>query len=181
MQQQGLASRLRLPCVNGSKCGPPGQERNVNLSHLAPARDATMAASVGNAPPAQGGLHPYKLRQALELIKAHIDRPIHLAQLAAAVALSPFHFHRAFKRSMGMTPHQYIVQTRIERAKSLLAESDLPLAVVAAQLGFADQSHFTSAFRKTTSMTPRNYRNVTATVRSPHETPADGHEFVLAH
>lgn len=110
--------------------------------------------------PAKGGLPPYKLRQALELIKAHIDRPLYLVQLAAAVALSPFHFHREFKRSTGITPHRYMVQMRIERAKTLLAESDVPLAVMAAQLGFADQSHFTSAFRRRTSMTPRSYREL---------------------
>ena len=61
-----------------------------------------------------------------------------------------------------MTPHQYIVQLRMERAKTLLSDSDLPLAEVAAQVGFADQSHFSSTFRRTTAMTPRSYRNATA-------------------
>lgn len=111
----------------------------------------------------QSGLPGYKLRRAVDFIQAHIDQPILLQQVAAAVALSPFHFHREFKSATGMTPHQYIVQARIERAKTLLSDSDLPLAEVAAQVGFADQSHFSSTFRRTTSMTPRNYRNSTCT------------------
>ncbi len=112
----------------------------------------------------QGGLPTYKLRRVMEFIEAHIDQPMPLERLAAAAAVSPFHFHRQFKRSMGMTPHQYIVRMRTERAKALLSGSDLPLAEVAAQAGFADQSHFTSTFRRTTSMTPRGYRNATSTM-----------------
>jgi len=111
----------------------------------------------------QAGLPNYKLRRAMEFIESHIDQPILLEQVAAAVALSPFHFHREFKRSTGMTPHQYIVHVRMERAKALLSDSDMPLAEVAAQVGFADQSHFSSTFRRTTAMTPRNYRNATVT------------------
>ena len=111
----------------------------------------------------QSGLPQYKLRRVIDFIRAHIDEAIHLEQLAAAVSLSPFHFHREFKRSTGVTPHQYIVQVRMERAKGLLSGSDMPLAQVAAQVGFADQSHFCATFRRTTSMTPRTYRNATCT------------------
>jgi AraC-like DNA-binding protein len=110
----------------------------------------------------QSGLPTYKLRRAMDFIQSHIDQPILLGQVAAAVALSPFHFHREFKRATGMTPHQYIVHVRMERAKTLLSDSDLSLVEVAAQVGFADQSHFSSTFRKATAMTPRSYRNATA-------------------
>jgi AraC-like DNA-binding protein len=117
----------------------------------------------GSIPPAQGGLPAYKLRQIIEFIDAHIEQSINLNQLAAVASLSPFHFHREFKRSTGLTPGKYIFETRIKRARTLLCESDLPLAQVAIQVGFADQSHFTAAFRKATSMTPRNYRNSNST------------------
>ena len=117
----------------------------------------------GSALRQQSGLPRYKLRRVIDFIRAHIDEPIHLEQLAAAVALSPFHFHREFKRSTGVTPHQYIIQVRMEHAKGLLSGSDMPLAQVAAQVGFADQSHFCATFRRTTSMTPRTYRNATCT------------------
>jgi len=114
--------------------------------------------------PAQSGLPAYKLRQAIEFVETHIEEPISLERLAAAVHLSPFHFHRQFKRSTGLTPGKYIHEVRIKRAKRLLSDSHLPLVEVAAQVGFADQSHFTAAFRQATSMTPRIYRNATATV-----------------
>ena len=112
---------------------------------------------------AQNGLPAYKLRQAVEFVEAHLDEPINLERLAAAVRISPFHFHRQFKQSTGLTPSKYIRHVRIERAKALLSDSGLPIVAVAAQVGFADQSHFTAAFRQATSMTPKTYRNATAT------------------
>jgi AraC family transcriptional regulator len=115
-----------------------------------------------SAPPTQGGLPAFKMRRVVEFIEAHLDRPITLARLAAVVDVSKFHFHRQFKRATGSTPHQYIVQKRIERAKALLSDSQLPLVKVAAEAGFADQSHFGSTFRKVTSMTPRGFRNATS-------------------
>jgi AraC-like DNA-binding protein len=114
------------------------------------------------AEPTRGALPKHKLRRAEDFVQAHIDQPIRLEELAAAAAVSPFHFHRQFKKATGMTPHEYILRTRIERAKELLSGSELPLVEVAAQVGYADQSHFTSTFRKMTSVTPRGYRNATS-------------------
>jgi len=108
------------------------------------------------------GLPRYKLRRVLEFIDVHIDQPIRLEQLALAAGVSRFYFHRQFKGCTGLTPREYILQKRIERAKALLSQSDLPLADVAAQVGFADQSHFTTTFRMATSMTPRSYRMATS-------------------
>jgi len=110
----------------------------------------------------RGALPPHKFRRVVDFIQAHIDQPIHLDELAAAAAVSPFHFHRQFKKATGVTPHQYIRQMRIERAKELLSGSELPLVEVAAQVGYSDQSHFTSTFSKITSVSPRRYRNATS-------------------
>jgi AraC-like DNA-binding protein len=167
--------RLRIHALDTSDAKPPGDselpdwldpewiepviEGNERLGTVVQIPDVARRS----ARRAQGGLPAHKLRRVVEFIEAHIDVPITLARLAAVVYLSPFHFHRQFKRSMGLTPGQYISQLRIKRARTLLSESDLPLAEVAAQVGFADQSHFTAAFRRTTSMTPATYRNVTAT------------------
>lgn len=141
-----------------------GRERLATVVQIPGARRST--------PSTQGGLPAYKLRQVVEFIYAHIDQPINLAQLAGVASLSPFHFHREFKRSTGLTPGKYIFEARIKRAQTLLCESDLPLAQVAVQVGFADQSHFTVAFRRATSMTPRTYRNATAKGRGPQSKSA---------
>ena len=107
----------------------------------------------------QGGLPRYKLRRAVEFVDANLDRVIHLKDMAIVADVSLYHFHRQFKKTTGLTPHQFIVQRRIEKAKVLLARSNLPITDVAMRVGFVDQSHFTTTFRKLTSMTPRIYRN----------------------
>ena len=108
---------------------------------------------------ARGGLPGYKLRKVREFIESRIDKPLNLEQIAAAAGFSPFHFHRQFKKATGVTPRQYLEQIRIERAKALLTESELRIVDVALQVGFVDQSHFTTTFRKRTSKTPREFRN----------------------
>jgi AraC-like DNA-binding protein len=129
-----------------------GGER-IGTLVLIPATLRRKAAAV------QGGLPRYKLRRAVEFVDANLDRVIHLKDMARVADVSLFHFHRQFKKTTGLTPHQFIVRRRIEQAKVLLAQSDLPIIDVAVRVGFVDQSHFTTTFRKMTSMTPRIYRN----------------------
>jgi AraC family transcriptional regulator len=106
-----------------------------------------------------GGLPGHRLRRAKEFMHEHLEDELTLDEIAEAVGLSPFHFARAFKRTTGLTPQQYLWQTRIEHAKRLLADAELPLIEVSARTGFKNQSHFTTLFRKFTAMTPRAYRN----------------------
>lgn len=105
-----------------------------------------------------GGLSGYKLRRVQEYVNAHLDEDLSLSEIAAAADLSQFHFARAFRVSTGFTPQQYLMRRRIERAKELLAENDLPLVEISLQTGFKNQSHFTTLFRKYTKLTPKLWR-----------------------
>jgi AraC family transcriptional regulator len=91
-------------------------------------------------------------------IREHLADPIRVEQLAAAVHLSPYHFARMFKKATGQPPHTYITMQRMEHAKELLRDSDLPLVEVAASVGFQTQAHFTGVFHRYTGRTPRVYR-----------------------
>ena len=85
-----------------------------------------------------------KPTQAIEFINENLDNEetVALTAIAALVQLSYSHFSRAFKQSMGVTPNGYMTELRIERAKKLLSETDLPIADIALRTGFASQSHF---------------------------------------
>lgn len=116
-----------------------------------------------HAPPTRsGGLPRYKLRRVVAFIDARISETISLEDLAAVAGVSRFHFHRQFKKSVGATPHDYILRARIERAKELLIDSDLTVGEVSGAVGFVDQSHFSHIFRRFTAMTPRSFRNFMA-------------------
>lgn len=110
-------------------------------------------------PSSGGGLPRYKLRRVMAYVDARIGGPISLDDLANVAGVSRFHFHRQFCKSVGVTPHEYVLRARIERAKGLLTASDLTVGEVSGAVGFADQSHFSNIFRKLTAMTPRSFRN----------------------
>jgi AraC-like DNA-binding protein len=108
-----------------------------------------------------GGLVPYKLQRTLAYIHAHLEQALSLPTLAAVTQMSPTHFAHLFKHATGLAPHQYVSRCRIERAKRLLADTDLPLIEIGPQVGCTDQSHFTALFRRHVAMTPKTYRNTT--------------------
>jgi AraC family transcriptional regulator len=107
-----------------------------------------------------GGLSGYKLRRVQEFIDANLEEDLSLAELAEVADLSQFHFARAFRKSTGKTPQNYLMEQRIERAKQLLAKEDLPIVEVSLQTGFKNQSHFTTLFRKFTKLTPKMWREM---------------------
>jgi AraC family transcriptional regulator len=109
----------------------------------------------------RGGLSGYNLRRAKEFINEHLEQDLSLAVIADAVGLSQFHFARAFKLATNLTPQQYLTQRRIELAKYLLRDSQLPLVEVSARAGFKNQSHFTTLFRRFTGATPKAWRQST--------------------
>lgn len=96
------------------------------------------------------------LQQALHYLVDHYAANITLDELAAHVHLSPYHLLRAFKRAFGLPPHAYLTQLRIQRAKTLL-RTGLPIAEVALQVGFHDQSHLTRHFKRVVGVPPGVY------------------------
>jgi AraC-like DNA-binding protein len=109
---------------------------------------------------AVGGLTPRTLRRVCDHIETHLAHPIGLEALATMIGLSRCYFARAFKHSIGMTPHHYLMQRRLEHAKRLLVETEISLAQIALESGFSDQSHFTRRFRDHVGSTPRAYRQL---------------------
>ena len=96
--------------------------------------------------PPRGGLPPGGLRRVKEHIAAHLGEDLTLEILAALAGLSVHHFARAFKVSVGLPPHRYLLQQRIQKAAELLKSGELPVTDIALAVGFADQSHFSRSF-----------------------------------
>jgi AraC family transcriptional regulator len=99
-------------------------------------------------------LAPWQMRRALEYIEAHLDGDPSIAQLADECELSVGHFARAFRRSLGVPPHRWLIQRRVELAKKLLTHGKLSIADIALACGFVDQSHLSRVFAKHVGLTP---------------------------
>src|SRR3569833_987314 len=106
----------------------------------------------------RGGLTAWQLKRALSFIGASLDRTITVVEIAAVAGQSASHFHRAFKRSLGVTVHQYVMFRRIELAKQLLLKTSEPLCSIAVTCGMCDQSHLTRWFTRMTGESPRRWR-----------------------
>jgi len=106
----------------------------------------------------RGGLNRHQLARVIDFVHAHFAQDIPLTSLAAVAGLSPYHFARLFKQSTGLAPHQYLIQVRVERAKGLLLHSCESITGIALQVGFCDQSHFATHFKRTYGVTPRAFR-----------------------
>jgi AraC family transcriptional regulator len=106
----------------------------------------------------QGGLAAWQERRAKELISANLQGSLSTGDLARECSLSSGHFARAFRRSTGLSPHQWLLQCRINKAHGLLRDGRLSLAEIASACGFADQSHFTKAYARQRGVSPGAWR-----------------------
>jgi AraC-like DNA-binding protein len=111
-------------------------------------------------PMRRGGLAPWQARRAVEMLRAGQDGSVRLSDLAEECGLSVSYFARAFKVSLGVSPHRWLNEARIEQAKALMASTRVPLADIAARTGFSDQGSFTRTFQKLVGETPGRWRRM---------------------
>jgi AraC family transcriptional regulator len=108
--------------------------------------------------PYRGGLAPRQMRRILDYIDAHLADELGLLDLAAIAGLSPHHFGEAFKISVGKSPHQFVMESRLQHALELLRDGDRSIAEIAHATGFSSQSRLTEIFRRMTGLTPGQFR-----------------------
>jgi AraC family transcriptional regulator len=107
-----------------------------------------------------GGLAPWQIRTTKSLVSERLAERISVEELADGAGLSASHFARAFKASLGMSPHAFVMQQRLERARALIVGTDMPLCEVALVCGFADQAHLSRLFRRVVGFSPSAWRRL---------------------
>jgi AraC family transcriptional regulator len=155
-----LASIVRLMEADVVAGCPAGKIYGESLALALAAYLAAHYASESIDASPRNGLAEPVLTRVLEHIGANLGRDLTITELAALAHMSPHHFSLRFKRSMGTTPHQWIVRARVREAGRLLRARRMPVAEVALALGFASQTHFTDVFRRATGVTPRHYQRL---------------------
>ncbi len=115
---------------------------------------------LGNSGKVLSGLAPWQLRRAYAFIEAHLDGDPSIADVAQECRLSASHFSRAFRRTIGMPPHRWLIKRRVERAKELLRKDDQDLVQIALACGFVDQSHMIRTFARHEGQTPAKWRRL---------------------
>ncbi|WFU45731.1 AraC family transcriptional regulator (plasmid) [Bradyrhizobium sp. CB82] len=149
--------RLLLPAL-----GQPDQANRLFLDHVLLAFGVHVAQTYGGMRPVsrlrQSGLAPWRERRAKEILRANLEGGVSVKDLARECGLSTAHFARAFRVSVGVTPHNWLVEQRIELSKKKLRDDRLPLADVAAECGFSDQSHFSRHFSRIVGASPGAWR-----------------------
>ena len=140
----------------------PLHTAKIFLDHILQALNSHFVCSYGGVKMAaakfRGGLSPWQMRRATELLEAHLDGNIALREVAAACELSVSHFARAFTKTFRRPPYRWLTERRVDRARDLMTNSRLPLADIAIQCGFADQSALNRSFKRIHGVTPGAWR-----------------------
>ena len=149
----GLLDELREPGVAGALFGElAAQSLAVHLLR----RHCVLRPRIAHA---VRGLTPSQIRRLEAHVAERLAEQITLDELAGIARMSRFHFAHAFTQALGTPPHRWLVARRIERAKTLLCASNLPVSEIAAAVGFASPSHFGAVFRRSVGASPRAYRD----------------------
>ena len=106
----------------------------------------------------KGGLSGFTLRKVRDLMSTHIEDEFSLIRLAQEAHMSEFHFSRAFKRTTGLTPSQYFIDLRMEKARRLLRETKRSVIEIGLEVGYSNPSHFAQIFRREVGISPSEYR-----------------------
>lgn len=130
----------------------------IDLASLLLREYSTASARAKTIP--RGGLTRNNAQRVVEYVEANLGRLVTVRELADVAELSTHHFVRMFKRSLGVTPYQYLLQRRVERAKELLRGKPASLAEVGLSTGFGSQSHFTSTFHRAVGATPAEFQRL---------------------
>lgn len=151
----GLAMAV-LPAIENPQCASTAFVEHVTLAfHEHVIRTYGQARKGGRT---VGGLAPWQIKRSLEFIEANLADDPSIAALSAECGMSESYFARAFRISIGMPPHRWIIGRRVRRAKMLLAEAEFGLAEIALICGFVDQSHLGRVFIKAVGCTPAEWR-----------------------
>nr|WP_253201304.1 AraC family transcriptional regulator [Sphingomonas quercus] len=143
----------------------PAEPSRLKIDYLARALSADLLAKYADGSItlrsdhlARGGLSLRQLSRVRDYVEAHLAEDIHVNDLAAIAGAGRTAFTTRFRASTGVTPYQYVMAARVERAKLLLTTARMPLADIAILCGFADQAHFATAFKRRTGRRPLDYR-----------------------
>jgi AraC family transcriptional regulator len=143
----------------------PDEANQLFVDHMMLALSAHVAQTYGGlrrtAELARGGLAPWQARRACERLESDLGGKLTLQQIASEFDLSVSHFARAFRLSVGVPPHQWLLRQRVKAAKQLMTVRDLPLSEIAISAGFANQSHFTRVFSAVAGVSPAAWRRET--------------------
>jgi AraC family transcriptional regulator len=151
-----LMRALHADLEDGSPAGPLyGESLGVALAHYLIRRYAVRTT---REPEYRGGIPTARLNRVLDFIRHNCTKEMRLWELGQLAGMSPHYFCQLFKQSTGLSPHQYVLRQRIERAKEYLRNAGLTASQAATETGFADQSHFTKVFRRIVGVTPMQFR-----------------------
>lgn len=152
----GVLERVRCGVVPDAPANLVLDSWALVLAEIVVRRFSRHSASVRDMVP--GGLPMLRVARVVAFIEANIEQDLRLEALAAVAELSPFHFARRFKETVGVSPHAYVLAQRIGRARSMLRDTKVGLSELAVACGFSSQAHLTTAFRHRLGTTPQAYR-----------------------
>ena len=157
-EDERLSWHIHSTFLNGGWGEPAHRLALTSAGYVALDHLLAHYSTVTRRNPVKGGLTPSALRRVNEFVRAHLEAPLTISDIANIVGLSEFHFARMFKQSTGESPHSYVLRQRVDLAKQLLVANQMRLAEIARACGYSSQSHFSAQFRNFTSVTPKRYR-----------------------